>query len=99
MDFSAPTFLVSDLEAETPWFALKFYPWPTLAQYHEAKGPMAVARTIVLAKQMMEFLGELEAKRILHLDVEAEEPPGRPFGDLRDRLRREQDGRHPGLGA
>lgn len=66
---SAPTFLVSDLEAETPWFALKFYPWPTLAQYHEAKGSMPVARTVVLAKQIMEFLGELEAKRILHLDV------------------------------
>jgi tetratricopeptide (TPR) repeat protein len=66
---SAPTFLQAELEGETPWFALKYYPWPTLEQYHQAKGKMPVARAVVLARQMMEFLGQLETKGILHLDL------------------------------
>lgn len=66
---SAPLFLDADLEAETPWFALKYYPWPTLEQYHQAKGPLPVARTVLLARQMMEFLGTLAAKGVLHLDL------------------------------
>jgi serine/threonine protein kinase len=66
---SAPAFFDADLEAAAPWFALKYYPWPTLAQYHQTKGPMPAARAVVLARQMMEFLGRLETMAILHLDL------------------------------